>query len=85
MEQGTETGQEQGTQTSINPGQGQPGTGPGQLGQEPQHQSQHGLQPIPNPQDGKGEHCETVSQSEQNKTPRDPDGGAAMRSLNLKN
>ena len=71
MGQGTKTGQEQGT--SIVPGQGQPGTGPGQLNQEPQHQSEHGLQPIPLPVNEKGEHCEPVEQAEQNKTPRAPD------------
>jgi len=71
MGQATQPGQTQEKEIPTFPGQGQPGTGPGQLGQEPQHQSEHGLQPIPKPENENGEHCEPVGQSEQNKTPRD--------------
>ena len=74
---GTQTGQGQGKETSINPGQGQPGTGPGQLNQEPQHQSERGLQPIPNRKDDNEKHSDPVEQSEQNKKPGNPDGSSA--------
>ena len=50
MGPGTEKKQEQNTTTTF-PDQGEPGTGPGQLDQEPQHQSTHGLQPIPGRQE----------------------------------
>jgi len=62
---------QQGTQPSTFPQQGKPGTGPGQLGQEPQQQSEHGLQPIPQPENENGEHCEPVEQANQNKRPED--------------
>jgi len=77
MGQGTKTGQEQGKETSIVPGQGQPGTGPGQLGQEPQHQSERGLQPIPNRKEDNERHSDPVEQAEQNKKSKGPDDTAA--------
>ena len=52
MGQGTQTEQNKGNQTGVTPEQGTPGTGPGQLGQEPQHQSEKGLQPIPDRKEG---------------------------------
>lgn len=71
MGPGTETRKEQEPQTTTFPGQGEPGTGPGQLNQEPQHQSEHGLQPIPLPENADGEICVPVEQAEQNKKPKD--------------
>lgn len=52
----------QGTQKTTFPEQGQPGTGPGQKGQEPQHQSEHGLQPIKD----LPANCEENNQARQN-------------------
>lgn len=78
MGPGTETHQEKETPTGTFPGQGQPGTGPGQLNQEPQHQSERGLQPIPNRKEPNEKHSDPVEQSEQNKTPGDKDGGGAQ-------
>jgi hypothetical protein len=69
MGQGTKTGQEQEKSDGTFPGQGQRGTGPGQLGQEPQHQSERGLQPIPNRKEDNEKHSDPVEQSEQNKKP----------------
>ncbi len=83
MGQGTQTEkekeqeQEQKTETSTFPGQGQPGKGPGQLNQEPQHQSEHGLQPIPNRKEDNEKQSDPVEQSEQNKRPRVPDDTGA--------
>ena len=74
MGPGTKTEQEQETTDTTFPGQGQPGTGPGQLDQEPQHQSEHGLQPIPNRKEDNEPHSDPVEQAEQNKKPGDQDG-----------
>lgn len=75
MGPGTKKEQEQETPTF--PEQGKPGTGPGQLNQEPQHQSEKGLQPIPNRKEGDEKHSDPVEQAEQNKTPGDQADGAA--------
>ncbi|HMT07960.1 MAG TPA: hypothetical protein PKA82_08145 [Pyrinomonadaceae bacterium] len=53
--------------TPTFPDQGKPGTGPGQLDQEPQHQSEKGLQPIPNRKEPHEPESEPVEQAEQNK------------------
>lgn len=71
---GTGTQKEQETPTF--PEQGQPGTGPGQLNQEPQHQSEKGLQPIPNRKEDNEKHSDPVEQAEQNKKPEDQADGA---------
>lgn len=74
MGQGTQAEQDKGKPTGTSPEQGKPGTGPGQLGQEPQHQSEKGLQPIPDRKEDNEKDSDLVNQAEQNKNPTDPDG-----------
>ena len=67
----------QGTTSSTFPDQGKPGTGPGQQGQEPQHQAEHGMQPILDRKEDNEKESDPVNQAEQNKTPNDPDQSGA--------
>jgi len=73
MEPGTQTEKERDTPETTIAGQGQPGTGPGQLDQEPQHQSEKGLQPIADRKEPNEKESDPVNQAEQNKTPQEKD------------
>jgi hypothetical protein len=73
MGQETDTEQQHESPSTTIAGQGQPGTGPGQLDQEPQHQSERGLQPIPGRKEDNEKESDAVEQAEQNKSPNDRD------------
>lgn len=57
--------------TPTFPDQGKPGTGPGQLGQEPQHQAEKGMQPIPGRKEDNEPESDPVEQSNQNRSSDD--------------
>lgn len=57
--------------TPTFPNQGEPGTGPGQLDQEPQHQAEKGMQPIPGRKEDNEPESDPVDQANQNKSSDD--------------
>ena len=65
MEPGTQ--KQETEQTPTFPGQGEPGTDPGQQDQPSQQQSEEGLQPIPVAEKYDGDACIPEEQAEQNK------------------
>lgn len=67
MANNTQPKPDQETTTPTFPDQGKPGTGPGQTDQEPQHQSERGMQPIPDRKEPNEPESEPVDQAEQNK------------------